>query len=92
LLRAELKEEKEAPITCLKCGQTYDKPSEAFYWEPRKNNYRKPCKKCLGKYNKTPEQKKRRYEYLKKYRENLKKQTSMRRITRRTPHRPQANP
>lgn len=92
MLKAESREEKEVPITCAKCGQTYDKPSEAFYWEPRKNNYRKPCKKCLSEYNKTPGQKKRRYEYLVEYRKALKIKKTQCGTKRRSPQSPRPTP
>jgi hypothetical protein len=48
--------------TCKKCGTFYEDPAEGFYWEERKHGWRKPCKKCIAEYNKTPKQRKKRYQ------------------------------
>lgn len=64
---------------CKKCGTLYDDPSEGFYWEKRKHGWRKPCKKCIAKYNKTPEQKKKRNAANRRYIETDKGQEAMQR-------------
>jgi len=55
------------PETCRKCGTKYKDPAEGFYWEKRKHGWRKPCKKCIAKYNRTPEQRKKRNEINQRY-------------------------
>jgi len=43
---------------CRKCETWYEKPfEEHFYWETRQGWWRKPCKKCISKYNKEQREK-----------------------------------
>lgn len=67
------------PELCKKCGELYDDPAEGFYWEKRKHGWRKPCKKCISKYNKTPEQKEKRYAANERYKQTEAGQESMKR-------------
>lgn len=65
------------PETCKKCGTTYENPAEGFYWEKRKHGWRKPCKKCIAKYNQQEKQKKKRYAANQKYRKTEKGKESI---------------
>ena len=53
---------------CKKCGVFYQDPSEGFYWEKRKDGWRKPCKVCIKNYNDLPKQKRNRLKAHKRYR------------------------
>ena len=65
--------------TCKKCGTFYEDPAEGFYWEERKHGWRKPCKKCIAEYNKTPKMKKVRDAINKKYKKTEKGQEAIKR-------------
>lgn len=65
--------------TCKKCGTYYEDPSDGFYWEERKGYWRKPCKKCIARYNKRADQKTQRYAANEKYKQTEKGHESIER-------------
>lgn len=58
---------------CRKCDTLYlGKMSDFFYFETRSGNWRKPCKKCLSDYNKTPAARATRYAVNRRYKQTEK--------------------
>jgi hydrogenase maturation factor HypF (carbamoyltransferase family) len=60
-------------VLCHRCDTFYENPDEAFYWEERVGNYRRPCKKCIAEYNKQPDQYRKRQAANKRYQASKKR-------------------
>lgn len=47
-------------LLCHKCGVLWEDADKAFYFDKRIGYYRRPCKKCISRYNKRPDQHEKR--------------------------------